>query len=264
MINVSDTHLSVANIQDLAHPRLDSIIEVAPRGQRDPPLRGPHRRAGGPGPGALVTAGGGRVPGEEGGRRAEREGARVATFQVGQATAVYRVQDKLVILRRVESRPRGRYRQHHRGGHLRPWRSGPPAAARPAGGAVRVVQLLRLLRAGWGWATGSAKVSGRLPPARGLAQVRYVTAPATAVTARAGSSLSWTCATRPTRRSARPTSRPTPGAASAWWPIPLPTASTSRTARRSARCGTSGERLHPLPPLRPALAARSGRAAFRG
>jgi hypothetical protein len=98
MINVSDTHLSVANIQDLDNPRLESIVEVAPAvseiysfgglvvervdlgGGRWSPMGMSEFR---------VKEGGGGLSGK----------TPVATFRVGQASAVYRFKDNLVVLR---------------------------------------------------------------------------------------------------------------------------------------------------------------------
>jgi hypothetical protein len=98
MINVSDTHLSLANIQDLDNPRLESIVEVAPsiselhafgghvvervdlgRGRWSPRGMSEFR----------VKVGGGGLAAKQ----------PVATFRVGQAVAVYRLKDNLVVLR---------------------------------------------------------------------------------------------------------------------------------------------------------------------
>jgi hypothetical protein len=98
MINVSDTHLSVANIQDLDNPRLESIVEVAPSVSELHAFGGHVVER--------VDLGGGRwspqgmsefrVKVGGGGLAAKQP---VATFRVGQAAAVYRLKDNLVVLR---------------------------------------------------------------------------------------------------------------------------------------------------------------------
>lgn len=97
MINLSDTHLSIANIQDLAAPRLEATVEVAPsvdevQGFGDYIVErvdnGGYWSSTGLSEFRVKRAGGNideKVP--------------VATFQVGQATATYRYKQSLVVLR---------------------------------------------------------------------------------------------------------------------------------------------------------------------
>lgn len=99
MINLSDTHLSVADIQDLAHPQLQAVVEVAPPVDEiyafgdyvvERVRRGGYWSQDGMAE-FRVKAAGGPVD----------ERAPVAVFQVGQATSVYRYQQSLVVLRQV-------------------------------------------------------------------------------------------------------------------------------------------------------------------
>jgi hypothetical protein len=99
MINISDTHLSLANIEDLAHPSLDAIIEVAP------PVDEVY--AFGDYLVERVDQGGYWSPTGMSEFRVKRAGGPVddvtpvATFQVGQTSAVYRYKQNLVVLRNV-------------------------------------------------------------------------------------------------------------------------------------------------------------------
>jgi hypothetical protein len=99
MINLSDTHLSVANIQDLMRPRLESIVEVAPR--VDEIYRfGDHIVE------RVQIGSSGRGPtGDVSEFRVKRAGgpiddaAPVASFRVGQVAAVHRYKEALVLHR---------------------------------------------------------------------------------------------------------------------------------------------------------------------
>jgi hypothetical protein len=98
MINLSDTHLSVANIDDLAQPRLESIVEVAP----------PVNEIFGFGNYVVERVDLGQGYWSQNGMaefRVKRAGgdvddkAPVATFRIGQATAAYPYKNNLVVLR---------------------------------------------------------------------------------------------------------------------------------------------------------------------
>jgi hypothetical protein len=97
MINVSDTHLSVANIADLAQPQLRSIVEVAPSVDEiygfgdyvvERVSRGQYWSTSGAAE-FRVKAAGGPID----------DKPVVATFKVGQATSTYRYKNSLVVLR---------------------------------------------------------------------------------------------------------------------------------------------------------------------
>ena len=99
MINVSDTHLSVANIADLAQPKLQSIVEVAPSVEEiygfgdyvvERVSRGQYWSTTGAAE-FRVKAAGGPID----------DKPVVATFKVGQATSTYRYKNSLVVLRAI-------------------------------------------------------------------------------------------------------------------------------------------------------------------
>jgi hypothetical protein len=101
MINLSDTHLSIANIDNLSQPRLESVVEVAPSideiyGFGDYLVERVSRGDGYWSPNGLaefrVKRAGGPVD----------DDAPVATFQIGQATAVYPYKSNLIVLRNVQ------------------------------------------------------------------------------------------------------------------------------------------------------------------
>jgi hypothetical protein len=99
MINISDTHLSVAGIADLAHPKLEAVVEVAPSvdeiyGFGDYVVERVDQGGYWSSTGLAefrVKHSGGPVD----------DKTPVATFQVGQAAAVYRYKQSLVILRNL-------------------------------------------------------------------------------------------------------------------------------------------------------------------
>jgi hypothetical protein len=99
MINVSDTHLSVANIADLAQPQLKSIVEVAPSVDEiygfgnyvvERVSQGQYWSTTGAAEFRVKQAGG-----------PVDDKPIVATFKVGQATSAYRYQNSLVVLRTI-------------------------------------------------------------------------------------------------------------------------------------------------------------------
>jgi hypothetical protein len=99
MINISDTHLSVAGIADLANPRLQSVVEVAPP-TNEIYAFGAHvveriDQGGYWSPNGVaefrVKAAGGPID----------DKAPVAKFQIGQAGAVYRYKQSLVVMRQL-------------------------------------------------------------------------------------------------------------------------------------------------------------------
>lgn len=105
MANLSDTHISIANIQDLAKPSLESIVEVAPYLAEifrfgDYLVEQAQLRSGSwwePSRGAVefrVKRAGGDI----------EEKAPVATFVVGQAQRVVKHGDQLVVFRYVPAR----------------------------------------------------------------------------------------------------------------------------------------------------------------
>ncbi len=102
MINLSDTHVSIANVQDLKNPTLESIIEVAPYynqiyGFGDHLVEQVQARPNNYGPGQdvaefRVKKAGGDVDGV----------APVASFAVGQVSRVVKHGNKLVMFRTIQ------------------------------------------------------------------------------------------------------------------------------------------------------------------
>jgi hypothetical protein len=99
MINISDTHLSVASIADLAQPKLESVVEVAPSVDEiygfdnyvvERVDQGGYWSSTGFAEFRVKRAGG-----------PVDDKAPVATFQVGQAAGAYRYKKSLVVLRNV-------------------------------------------------------------------------------------------------------------------------------------------------------------------
>jgi hypothetical protein len=99
MINLSDTHLSVAGIADLANPQLQSIVEVAPP-VNEVYAFGSHVVE-------RVDQGGYWSPNGVAEFRVKQAGGPIddktpaAKFQIGQTGAVYRYKDNLVVMRQV-------------------------------------------------------------------------------------------------------------------------------------------------------------------
>lgn len=108
MINLSDTHLSIANIDDLTHPALKSIVEVAPQvdevyGFGNYLVERVERGTAYFTPDSLaefrVKTAGADID----------DAAPVATFQVGQATAAYPFKKNLIVLRAAPDPATGPY-----------------------------------------------------------------------------------------------------------------------------------------------------------
>jgi hypothetical protein len=108
MINLSDTHLSIANIDDLTHPTLQSIVEVAPQvdevyGFGNYLVERVERGTAYFTPDSLaefrVKAAGADID----------DAAPVATFQVGQATAAYPFKQNLIVMRAAPDPANGPY-----------------------------------------------------------------------------------------------------------------------------------------------------------
>jgi hypothetical protein len=99
MINISDTHLSVAGIGDLANPRLQSVVEIAPP-TNEVYAFGTHVVE-------RIDQGGYWSPNGVAEFRVKQSGgpiddkAPVATFKIGQAGAVYRYKQSLVVMRQL-------------------------------------------------------------------------------------------------------------------------------------------------------------------
>jgi hypothetical protein len=99
MLNISDTHLSVAGIADLSKPELRSVVEVAPP-TNEIYAFGSHVVE-------RVDQGGYWPPNGVAEFRVKQAGgpiddkAPVARFQIGQAGAVYRYKQSLVVMRQL-------------------------------------------------------------------------------------------------------------------------------------------------------------------
>jgi hypothetical protein len=108
MINLSDTHLSVANIDNLAQPALQSIVEVAPQvnevfGFGNYLVERVERGTAYYTPDSLaefrVKAAGADID----------DAAPVATFQIGQATSAYPFKQNLIVFRAAPDPANGPY-----------------------------------------------------------------------------------------------------------------------------------------------------------
>jgi hypothetical protein len=102
MVNLSDSHLAVTDLEDLDHPRLQSVVEVAPTVYEIQKLGDYIIERIDVGPGRWSVRGGAEFRIKRAGGPLE-DRPTLATFQVPQATEAYRYKDLFVVMRNAAS-----------------------------------------------------------------------------------------------------------------------------------------------------------------